>query len=246
MGRKKTSGPLCAVDACHAFAVTRGWCQLHYRRWMEHGTTNPPSKRSLEDRFWANVTKVPDGCWNWTASTRNGYGVIGVHNRHEYAHRMAYMTFVGEIADGLVVRHRCDNRLCVRPDHLELGTHADNSRDMVERGRSPRSPLRLRAHCPKGHPFDEANTYWFDGSRQCRACKSDHLKQKRIADGRAARSNRVTGDSRTALREAVAIRYRDGETLGGIGDSIGRSQDFVRQLLVEAGVAIRTRQYRRA
>lgn len=74
----------------------------------------------------------------------NGYGVAWFAGKYIGAHRLAYCQHHGLIpADiaGQVVRHRCDNRACVNPHHLELGTHADNMQDMVDRGRQGRPPV---------------------------------------------------------------------------------------------------------
>jgi len=91
---------------------------------------------SVSDRFLAKVIKNDEGCWEWKATTANGYGQMKVDGVKCLAHRLSYELHKGPIAKGLVVRHKCDNKLCVNPEHLELGTHADNSRDMLERGRS--------------------------------------------------------------------------------------------------------------
>lgn len=94
---------------------------------------------SIEDRFWPKVQITP-ACWEWTASQNGrGYGQIGRGCAGEgtaLAHRVSYEIHHGDIPAGLIVRHKCDNRVCVNPDHLELGTHADNTQDMLERGRA--------------------------------------------------------------------------------------------------------------
>lgn len=81
---------------------------------------------------------APSGCWLWSAGIggSNGYGVVWARGKSRLVHREAYESVGGYgSADGLVVRHRCDTPACCNPAHLELGTYADNSRDMVERGR---------------------------------------------------------------------------------------------------------------
>lgn len=91
-------------------------------------------------RFWSKVDiRGSDECWDWQAGGHAGYGTFMHDRKQEYVHRIAWMIVNDQrVPDGLVVRHKCDNRRCCNPTHLELGTQVDNMRDMVERGRSAR------------------------------------------------------------------------------------------------------------
>lgn len=93
---------------------------------------------SAADRFWARVDRRlgPDDCWLWLGNVgQQGYGTFNVAGLTTGAHRFALSVAIGPIPDGLMALHTCDNKLCVRPDHLYAGTHADNARDAVQRGR---------------------------------------------------------------------------------------------------------------
>ena len=76
------------------------------------------------------------GCWEWQGFKNiDGYGIFGVHWKRYRAHRIMFEHTHGSIPAGLILRHTCDNPSCVNPEHLIPGTKADNSRDMIERGR---------------------------------------------------------------------------------------------------------------
>lgn len=91
-------------------------------------------------RFWSKVDiRSDEQCWLWTrARHRDGYGQTSFQGKWMAAHRLAYVLTHGEIPEGMHVLHSCDNRACCNPNHMRLGTHHENMRDMVERGRCAR------------------------------------------------------------------------------------------------------------
>ena len=105
-----------------------------------------PRWEPAEVRFWKNVEKHQDGCWTWKASRSDtGYGCF--YDRRAYhAHRYSWILANGPIPDGMLVLHSCDNRACVRPDHLSIGTHRDNTADMLSKGRELIPDVRGERH----------------------------------------------------------------------------------------------------
>lgn len=95
----------------------------------------------LDAEFEARFVPVPEcGCWLWTGGRySNGYGAmpLGRISENMPAHRFSYQRYKGEIPPGIFVCHKCDTKTCVNPDHLFLGTHTQNMRDMRKKGRAP-------------------------------------------------------------------------------------------------------------
>ena len=114
-------------------------------------------KRGTSDivRFLAKICFGPSDCWLWRASRDGGgYGTVAYRGRVSKAHRVSWCLFRSEIPPGIKVLHKCDVRNCVNPDHLFLGTQADNVQDMMKKGRQRTTPKygeqnpmsRLTAH----------------------------------------------------------------------------------------------------
>ncbi len=103
-------------------------------------------------RFWSKVDKRgPDECWPWTAQRdRDGYGKFWLRGRDHAAHRVVIEVEGGELPEGKVVCHRCDNPPCVNPAHLFVGTVSDNNRDAVAKGRLARGEARPNTRLTEG------------------------------------------------------------------------------------------------
>jgi HNH endonuclease len=137
--------PVC--NECEYNPIARGLCKLHYDRAWKAKEFVPHRRTSAEDFFRAHYTIAPSGCWEWTAAKlKTGYGALhddmGTIVR---AHRFAYQLLKGPITRGRFVLHSCDNRLCVNPDHLRLGTQTDNMQEASERNRIPQGERHHQA-----------------------------------------------------------------------------------------------------
>ncbi len=173
----------CLADGCERPRRCLAWCAMHYARYSRHGTVAKPS---TAERFWSRVQKT-ETCWLWTGTiTPAGYGRVKINGTNVPAHRYAYELTRGPVPNGMTLDHCCHNedvacqggpqclhRRCVTPSHLEVAS----SRDNTLRGNTPAAANVAKTHCPKGHAYDEANT-WISrrGDRHCRAC---HRNKKR-------------------------------------------------------------------
>lgn len=199
--------------------------------------------KKAEKRFWSKVdVRAPGDCWEWMCGKRRGgYGGFSLNRKTVRAHRVAYELAHGPIEKGLLVRHKCDNPACCNPNHLEVGTNADNMADMVARGRSLKGPENPKSKLSEADvlkirddprmPREIADEYGVSGStisRIKRGADWQHLpNSRRHIDHRAklgvADVDNIRLDKRS-LREIAAAygisktqasRIRRGESWNG-------------------------------
>lgn len=144
----------CLIGDCGRRAKGDGYCRRHGENRRIYGNPVPRKERPLGVRLneigW---TVTASGCWEWNGKRNdNGYGIFSARRlgyESARAHRVMYECVTGEELGARKLRHTCDNPPCVNPEHLIPGTMADNTRDMIERGRAPWQVPRTR--CGNGH-----------------------------------------------------------------------------------------------
>jgi hypothetical protein len=129
----------CTVENCCNKYYAKGYCEKHYLRVKKHGNTEGLKPQApAKERFFKFVEKT-DKCWNWVGNKRGNYGGFSIGARTAgtvLAHRFSWELHNNKtIPSKMVVMHSCDNPLCVNPAHLSIGTHMNNTHDMLRKGR---------------------------------------------------------------------------------------------------------------
>jgi hypothetical protein len=164
------------------------------------------------ERFWIKVDKsstsilpgVDTPCWNWTAGLRSKitrYGAFKFNNKTVDAHRVAFELQKGPIPDGLLVLHKCDNRICVRGDHLFLGTHLDNVQDMSNKGRAKWGLYNKKIGppdtawcklCQDFYPkenFYRNSSHWSGYDGYCKSCSHKRARERKAKQRASKRAD---------------------------------------------------------
>lgn len=177
--------------------------------------------RPLSDpvkRFWSYVDKSND-CWLWTASlTASGYGSFYFRGKNNPASRISWVFHNGEIPEGKIVCHTCDERKCVRIDHLWLGTHDENLADAVNKKRFP-SGENNRQSKLTNKERDEIIDLWMSGLNRVQIAEKYNVtpqtihylikKKKNYLEN--ARKDEVFKKLTSQIHEEILKRFNEGE-----------------------------------
>jgi hypothetical protein len=166
------------------------------------------------ERFESRIDKQEGGCWIWKAGKGgNGYGQFYYNGKQVWAHRLSYTLYVGPIPEGILVCHHCDCRNCVNFSHLFLGSHKDNSQDMVKKG---------RANKPKGNRYRSGKLHTEETKKKMsisRMGNTNMLGKTHTKEARKKMSNAKMGNTNAAGNTNMLGKFHSEKTKQKISKS---------------------------
>lgn len=175
------SSDKCQFPGCERDTWAVNLCNAHYKQKRRgitlkpiHSTRRPSGTppRIQYDEVPCPKPWLKGPCHVWRGSKdRDGYGQTRFNGRYVGVHRYVWELAKGKIGEGMEIDHQCQVKACCNVDHLREVTHQVNMTENIE-GTGWQVNL-AKTHCPKGHPYDEANTYYRPGTnyRDCRECR---------------------------------------------------------------------------
>lgn len=140
--------------------------------------------KNTENSFLRYISKHENGCWIYTGEIlKNGYGRFHYGGKRHLAHRFSFRFFNGYIKENYLVCHSCDNRKCVNPLHLWLGSYRDNNIDTIKKGRRPKR--RASLVCRAGHELNQSNRFISANGKSngCIICRKQKRRERYLKLG---------------------------------------------------------------
>lgn len=188
------------------------------------------SMEKFTSRFWERVNKT-DSCWEWLGCLNAwGYGIVnsGKPGNHGFssnlAHRVSWVLANGDIPDGMCILHHCDNRKCVNPSHLFIGTRHDNMVDCLAKGRFPMGDNSSTRRYLDKNPYVRNHGSGITGERHPRAkftdAQVDEIRRMHSAGERTVDIVRMFGVSRHHVWLIVKNKVRKGDGRGAVSEML--------------------------
>jgi hypothetical protein len=178
----------CSIENCENKYIAKEFCKKHYQKYKKYGDPlagkYSQNKAGSKEYISENSEIDINNCWIWKRfKNKKKYGKAHFQGRDIYAHRLSYLTFIGEIPNNLYVLHNCDITACVNPKHLFLGDQEDNMKDMVNKNRQ----ARLRGENNRNSKLlqkevDEIRTLYSAELEERIQGKNVQLTQKELAE----------------------------------------------------------------
>jgi len=220
----------CCIKGCDREVSSNGLCINHHRRNQLYGSPVASKltdwrwlRLSKEERFWKSVNKTA-GCWLWTSSLdKDGYGAFRADHdgiMHTRAHRFSYALHKGKIPSLLAVCHTCDVRACVNPEHLFLGTNAENMDDKMAKGRH--RVINGESHYKARLTEEQAQAILLDPRPHSQIANAYNVARTTISSLKARYSWPGLGEAKGVKAKRISPRR-------GVSDSV--TPDMVREIL---------------